>query len=603
MQGTMRLQEWIHRMELGAGAKYVRRFGAVIGFAMLALVYDSLCFRNFTNVEAMDAAQLGRNLAQGRGYTTLFVRPLSIALTREHRADRSPLLKEGHRDISNAPLYPLLLAGVLLVTPDPGDLVALKSFSTYLPNMFIVVWNQMLLGVGVLLVFRLARRWFDGPVAWTSAILFLLTELYWRFTVSGLSTMVLIDLLLVLVWLLTRFEERSRENGPAGNLFTNAAVIGAVTGFAMLTRYSMGWLILPVIIFIIKIGATRRGALTATTLAAFAVIVTPWIVRNVATSGLPFGTATYAVLENTPIFSGDTLERSLAPSFTGMPGQRWQIFVSVIHKGIIGVREIVASDLPRLGGNWLWAFFLVGLLVRFQNVNLSRLRWFVVGSLALMIPIQALARTHLAVESPEINSENLLVLFSPLVLIFGVGLFFVLFESLPLPSAPIRYVSLAGFIVIISLPFGLALLPPRTGTNSPPYYPPRLQQLSRYLNEHELWMSDIPWAVAWYGQRQCVLLPLSGTKGFFEINDFHKTVNGLFISTRTTDEKFISNWFTGENQGWRGFLLQTFVRQEIPNRFPLKYAPDGLFANWELLLTDRERWAAPATPPEKKKKD
>src|SRR4029077_10754838 len=107
---------------------------------------------------------------------------------------------------------------------------------------------------------------------------------------------------------------------------------------------------------------------------------------------------------------------------------------------------------PRLGGNWLWPFFLVGLLVRFQSVNLSRMRWFVVGSLALLVPVQALARTHLSAAAPEINSENLLVVFSPLALIFGVGLFFILFESLPLPSAPVRYISLAGFVLLISLP-------------------------------------------------------------------------------------------------------------------------------------------------------
>src|SRR5687767_7454889 len=135
MQGMMRVQEWIHRMELGAGARYLRWFAAIIGFAMLALIYDSLCFRNFTNAEAMDAAQLGRNISEGRGYTTYFVRPLSISLTREARADKSPLLKEGHRDISNPPVYPLVLAALLKMTPDPGDLLAVKGFSIYPPKI------------------------------------------------------------------------------------------------------------------------------------------------------------------------------------------------------------------------------------------------------------------------------------------------------------------------------------------------------------------------------------------------------------------------------------------------------------------------------------
>jgi hypothetical protein len=593
MQGMMRVQEWIHRMELGAGAKYVRWFAAVIGFAMLAVIYDSLCFRNFTNAEAMDAAQLGRNISQGRGYTTYFVRPLSIELTRKARPDKSPLLKEGHRDISNPPVYPLVLAGVLRVTPDPTDLLAVKNFSIYAPNMYIAVFNQMLFGLGALLVFRLALRWFNLHVAWMSAVLFLLTELYWRFTVSGLSTMLVIDLVLLLVLLLSIFERRARENGTPAKLLLNALMIGITAGFVMLTRYSLGLLILPTLIFIAACGARRRWVWTGAALVAFAIIVTPWLIRNVIASGLPFGTATYAVVDGTPAFPGDTLERSLNPSFRGMPGQEWQMFVMVMHKGINGVKESVSSELPRLGGNWLWSFFLAGLLVRFQSVNLSRLRWFVVGSLALLIPVQAFARTHLSADSPEINSENLLVVFSPLVLIFAVGLFFILFESLPLPSAPVRYISLAGFAAVISLPLMLALLPPRPARFSPPYYAPRLQQIARYMDRREMWMSDIPWAIAWYGERPCVGLTLDWGPDFFAINDFHKTVNGLYISTRTTDARFISNWFGGENRGWGKFLLQSFVAMEVPKGFPLKHSPEKLFSagNGELLLTDRDRWS------------
>ena len=590
----MRLQEWIHRMELGSGARYVRGFAVVAAFAMLALVYDSYCFRNFNNPEAMDAAQLGRNIAKGRSYTTQFVRPLSIALTREARADKSPLLKQAHRDISNPPVYPLLLAGLLAATPDPGDLLEIKGFNIYAPNLYIAILNQALFGLGALLVFRLALRWFNLPVARMSALLFVLTELYWRFSVSGLSTMLLIDLVLLLAWLLSRFEQQAREKAPSGKLLRNALAIGAVTGLMMLTRYSLGWLLLPVLVFVASCGAQRRRVWTGAVLAAFALLVTPWLVRTTLASGLPFGTATYAVVEGTAAFASDTLPRSLAPSFQGLPGQQWQMFVTILHKGINGARESVASELPRLGGNWLGAFFLAGLLVRFQGVNLSRMRWFVVGALLLLVPVQAFTRTHLSVEVPETNSENLLVLFSPLVLVFGVGFFFVLFESLPLPSAAVRYVSLAGFAALISLPFGLALLPPHPVTNAPPYpYPPRLQQFARYLDRQELWMSDVPWAVAWYGDRTCVWMTLNWRGDFFEINDYHKTVNGLYVSSRTTDARFISNWFAGENQAWGTFLLQTFVRREIPKGFPLKHAPEGLFTHGELLLTDHDRWSAP----------
>ena len=80
-------------------------------------------------------------------------------------------------------------------------------------------------------------------------------------------------------------------------------------------------------------------------------------------------------------------------------------------------------------------------------------------------------------------------------------------------------------------------------------------------------------------------------------------MNGLYVSTRTTDARFLSSWFANENAGWGSFLLQSFVRHEIPSGFPLNKSPEGLFANGELLLMDRERWAAPDKESGKEKKD
>lgn len=593
MQGTMRLQEWIHRLEVGGGTRYVRGLAVVAGFIALAAVYDLLCFRHFAGPEAMDSAQLARNIAHGRGYTTFCVRPFSMKLVRDRRADQSTLLKQGHRDVSNAPLYPLILAPLLRVTPDPGELTAIRGgFNVYLPEMFIAFLNQLLFGLGALLLFRLALAWFNSAVAWTSVILFVLTELYWHFTVSGLSTILLIDLMLVLVWLLGRFERGHRENATTGRLLLYASAAGAVAGLATLTRYSTGWLVLPVMIFVLWCSMRRRVAFAAAVFLAFAIVVTPWMVRTTLLSGWPFGTATFAVMEETRIFPSDTLPRSLDPAFTGLPGHRWQLLAGVVEKGVTNVREIVTSELPRLGGNWLSAFFLVGLLVRFQNPNLNRIRWFVVGALVMMIPVQALARTHVSTEAPNVNAENLLVLFAPLTLVFGVGLFFVLMESWALPTPVLRFGVMAGFSLLVSLPLLLTLVPPRPRSISVPYYPPRVQQVAHYLNANELLMSDIPWATAWYGERQSVWMSMNGRKEFFEISDYQKTVNGLYVSTRTTDRKFLSSWFAGDNQGWGNFLLQTFVTREVPPGFPLKYSPHGLFASGELLLMDRDRWSA-----------
>jgi len=57
------LQQWIHRMELGGGARVVKAITALLAFFALALTYDLREYRNFSTTEAMDTAQLARNLA------------------------------------------------------------------------------------------------------------------------------------------------------------------------------------------------------------------------------------------------------------------------------------------------------------------------------------------------------------------------------------------------------------------------------------------------------------------------------------------------------------------------------------------------------------
>src|SRR5882672_5345924 len=152
----------------------------------------------------MDAAQLARNIAEGKGFTTSFIRPFSLNLLSKQAAkSSSPTLTNNvsiparHPDLANAPIYPTLLAAVLKANPfGEPNLSKQQSFSIYLPDLWIAIFNQALLALAAWMIFRLARRLFDLPVAWASTVVFLITELFWRFSVSGLSTMLLIVLFL-----------------------------------------------------------------------------------------------------------------------------------------------------------------------------------------------------------------------------------------------------------------------------------------------------------------------------------------------------------------------------------------------------------------------
>jgi hypothetical protein len=578
------VQEVIHRFQTGPGAQLVKVLLALIAVMVLATAFDFLAFRNLANREAMDMAQLGRNLAEGKGYSTLLVRPLSMALLQRHRPDRSPLLKTPHPDLANPPVYPCLLAGVFRLIPSRYYVTPEKGFSVYLPDLAVALLNQVLVLVAGLLLFFLASRLFDRPTAWVTSVVFVGSEVVWRFSISGLNTVLLIVLVLAVVWCLISLEHWARLGRSDALLVSMAALAGVLVGVGGLTRYAFGWLMLPVLVYLLAFFEQRRAVLFLAALAGFLAVMSPWVARNVSVCGLPFGTATLAVCENTTSFPEDRLQRSLHPDWQTVAYQEFG------RKVLQNSREVVANDLPKLGGSWVTAFFLVGLLVPFRNAVLSHLRWLLVLALVVFALVQAAGRTSLSSESPEINSENMLVLLAPLVFLYGVALFFVLLDSNPPSSLADRFLWIGAFCVVAALPLVQRLLVPRDSPVAyPPYYPPLIQRVSGWFNPQEMIMSDMPWAVAWYGRRQCLLTTLDWQKDFLEISGLHKPIKGIYLTPLTSDAPFLSGWVRGEKRPWAALLLEAITKGEVPAGFPLRRAPDGFLPD-QLLLTDYDRW-------------
>lgn len=569
------VQEVIHRLEVGSGVKYLKRGLLVLALLTLAAAYNWFGYRNLSTQEAMDTAQLARNISQGKGYTTLFVRPLSMYLLKQNFQPSSnpqdlgsnpdiTQLRGAHPDLANPPVYPVLLAALMKVLPFRFEIPAKPTafwsmngqFARYQPDFLIALFNELLL-VGLAgLVYLLAQRLFERSVARLSALLFLGTELMWHFSVSGLSTMLLLVMFMGLVWCLVLLDqELSEPHWGRGGVFGLAGLAGVVVGVGALTRYSFGWLIVPVLLFIALYAGRQRVGLMLTVLLAFVFVLSPWMARNYRVCGHPFGVATFAPVEASYVFPGHELERSLQPDLSRLPGTR-----TYWYKLLTNGRAIVENDLPKLGGTWLSAFFLVSLLVGARTPAGARLKVFLLASTVVLAIVQALGRTQLSEDSPVINSENLLVLLTPLLLIYGVSLFYLLLDQLELPFHELRYVVLVAFCGVACLPMIFTLLPPHQRPVAyPPYYPPAIQaNAQEWTTTDELNMSDIPWAVAWYGQRQCVWLTLTCRGDFQQINDWQKPIREVFLSPVTLDQRFQSQWQAQDTNSWGSLVLGLF---------------------------------------------
>jgi len=250
--------------------------------------------------------------------------------------------------------------------------------------------------------------------------------------------------------------------------------------------------------------------------------------------------------------------------------------------------------------------------VPFRNRSLRRLRVFLLMTFAVFALGQALGRTHLSAANGTlaellarslgqgapvtaasgVNGENLLAILGPVSFLFGAGLFFSLLDRWKVDLPEMRLAASTGLIVAASLPMALSfLLPHPYPIANPPYHPARLQYLRSVPAEHgsaeikqdDLLMSDIPWAVAWYGNQNCVWLTRTVNPDFYTLYEQFQPVSALYFTEATTDQRYTS-WLLNANKlNWERFMLAFQMNGDVPDGFPLQAVSD-IFAPGQWLF-------------------
>jgi 4-amino-4-deoxy-L-arabinose transferase-like glycosyltransferase len=471
-------------------------------------------------------------------------------------------------------------------------------FSRYQPDFLIHWFNQLLfLGLAVLTYFC-GKRLFDHSVAITAALLLLASEVMWKFSASGLSTILVMVILMAAALCVIAGQQEVLEpkRGSTWPVLM-AAIAGVLLGLAGLTRYGTMWLILPAIAFVAVFGGARRVSMALVMAAAFTATFVPWIWRNMGVSGTPLGTASYDLFKGMSLFGEHRLERSLDPDLQFSVQAIWVKFV-------MNSRAVFQEELFSLGSGWILALFAVALMLGFRKPLIRQTRYWIIGCIVVLYVVQVLGRTQLSEDSPRINTENYLVLLLPLVAIYAAGFFQVMLEQIQVPAEAIRQAVRALLIILVATPLMLTVLPPRTSPiQYPPFYPPTIQHVANWYRADELLMSDVPFAVAWYGDRQCTWLTLGATasasgddsESFFAINDRIRPIFGVYLTPKTLDQRFQSEIVRGGNDSWGALAVATLLNKtpdgkfEPPRRFPLRTVANELLPE-QLFLADWQRW-------------
>ena len=572
-----RVQDLVYNIDVGFGLRLIQGGLAVLAILLLILVYTATQFRGLDNAEAMDLAQLGRNLMLTRRFTTLNVRPSSLALMRERSGQaRIPLFTPEfapvHPDLYHAPVYPTLLAGGFRLGRAAFRVGGDKGAGVFAPEQWVVVpINHLFVLLSGLVLLLLARRLFGFRIALLSVTAYFLSNTVWKDSLSGTGLPVATFFALLAGYLAFRaVESRGAHTGwKAGVL---PLLLSAVAcGLAILTRYAAAALA-PGLALFVGLQFGRRSWRWAALYALVALLtVSPWIVRNLRVSGRPLGLATQTALYDSRISEGNQLERSVKTPELGLGAKLGALQVKWMSR----FPGLADRQLRLLGNGFLSVFFLAALFYRFVRREVHVFRWCLMLSMALLLLLAPLFGE---------STERLLNLFWPVVIAFGLAFFFLLLERLQFQMRLLHIAVITIVILLTAAPLIFAILPPRAGVPYPPYYPPFIRHVSGMLQPGEVMCTDMPEAVAWYGQRAAIHIPPSLDE-FYLLNDYHQRISGLYFTTITRDRPYTRMLKT--HSGYKTWF--PILEGRIPGDFPLVH---GFQLNNldQLFLTDYPRW-------------
>jgi hypothetical protein len=595
------VQTLIFGLEEGRGRVFVRLIPLLVGFGFLLVFYDFSFYRGLNDAQSMDNAQLARQIARGRGFTTEFLRPHALVQMQAHLAAQSLLgggsgeLFPADRfpagaprilpDTYNAPGYPCLLAAwFLLVKPQfdqtPGEIGQKRIYSG---ERWIPEFNQLFVLLTLLLVFVLGRRLFDERVAWIGTVAFILSDTVWQYSLTALSTcllMFLVTAALVCACEIFAVSEKASgsEEASMAPAWPWSLLLGLLLAAACLTRLHLLVLLAPLLLFFIAL-PRAHPALFACVAALILGPAALWFWHTYRVCGSPVGS-------NLPLllYGGDeSYQGNQIYCATKIPSYDL-FFKDAAKKEHAGFLWHFQRGWDLLGSNPMVLLAVASFLHQFKRLRVRAFQWLVAGCALSLI-----AANNLCSDQPEaVGAWNVVIVLLPALVVIGSAFFFVLLDRLNLQVKLLGTLIVVATLGLTGLPISSTLITPKYYIyNFPPYLPPFVNMIGRFAAPDEWVTTDMPWATAWYADRASLWLP--DTVNDFE--NFHDNVcpTGILLLTPVTLDQSTADLRSGEFKDWYPLVFQN----SLPPQFPLNEhgifqpgRPGSDYSMW----SNRPRW-------------
>lgn len=504
---------------ISRGSLVLRLIAAVliVGMCIFKLF---LSYRGLDQPAAMDQAQIARNVAQGKGFTTQFLRPIDVASADAFQTEEGVDF-ESFKDTNHAPLNILAMAGALKLTGyDNFKETRLKeSDSSYVfpADQVISATSAFFTIVAMALAYMLIVRLFDDVVACSTITFLMLSDLVLNYSVSGLAQPLMLCLMMAALHAVVSALQ-SHEAGERNRTRLYMALAYIAMALMCLSGWMSLWVALGLVVFS-GFAFKPFGSYAVMGLVVLALCLAPSALSNNNVTGNILGNAFYGIYN---CFGGGEEQVLRSASTDGIP-----LNASSFILRLLGYTFGQFSTMyVNMGSIIVAPFFLLSLLNRYKKNEVQGIKW---ATLSMWM-FACLGMALYGITSP-INASQLAILFAPLFTAYGVSLVFNFIARIYAGGVSreagtfnqARGLAIFLMIIVSAGPF-LSTMPrnlymgiwlgDKGRPHYPPYYPPALNVgLVKHSNEKDIIVTDQPWAVAWYANRKALWIP-------FRIEDY-----------------------------------------------------------------------------------
>lgn len=575
------IQDWVYNVEAGPLRLWLVRialFLLVLGMSAYIGIRE---FNGLRTFEAMDVAQQARQLAEGKGFTTLLIRPLALWQIRANFGTEAPSVSAFPETLT-PPLFPLVLGGLFKA----GSLAkviqfelspeALKGFRIFPPDTVFLGLQLLLVVATAFVVYAWAEKQFDIGTGILAVTFFLGTSPLWSRAVEGGVTLLVIFLYGLAGWFfclgVSRREES--EDGEPARIWLMAA--GGMLGLSMLVQVVQVWAALAAGVLAWLILRKGKVALLLGLAVGLALFLA-WMVRLWAVARNPIGLNWAFLLVDSPQFPGDMIWRSY--SFDINKTDIWRRVGGSVLRGFTDL----ISQGPALFGNTVaGTLALVSFLHVFRRPSAAAGRNLWGGVAAVLIVATAFIQ-----RSQVTDGHPILMALLPAACVYGAAYLWIIIERWKL------HLELLGKLFAIAVA-GVAcwpmlarlLLPEPPPFPYPPTYPPIFLFMKSWFEPGELQAADLPAAEAWYAEQPTLWIPTT-REDFLKIHDRVAPVFSILLTPASSDARMYSQMMA-ENSEWKEWA--DLIRRQKPPDLPQAFATSLPPNNDYLLLSIQKRW-------------